>query len=1315
MNGTMRGILLSELVKDVLGPRNGPYEQMDDTPFSEYITGVLSPRDAEAIVRDPDEEADFAVGLPGKGDPLSEDDQPDDAPVIFRHTTLLDPRQRPHSIGVSFNVQVERGNNPCLDICITWARYYKDSGVWKRYPKFFVGSFECVPNSSPQRYFIDEAGKLCDSSSAEVSLYVITRIVSTTEFHISVFLVNEIKLGKNYVSTENCIFQPQIRINCVNGKIAPLRRYFHEDPEEKELDFIYRTRTVPAKGHMCSAIWKDIDPERPFDNEYPIKEPPFYWVDGEILPPELREKFSCPDVRTEFVPIFPVETPSYNWDARWGPKPELDARKLSETWNPTEVSNALNPLVNGYKSWISYLESIRDSMNEEHKEIATKIINRCYEILKRIRKGIDLLLSDQDARLAFCFANKAMDLQFKWKSRIEKRLEDTLKWRPFQLAFILLTLESIVNPKSPDRETCDLLSVPTGAGKTEAYLAIAAFTIAYRRRRALQGKIAEKTGGGVGVIMRYTLRLLTIQQFRRALRMITACEYLRVLGLGSEKPVGWRPKDCELKEDFIWGTLRFSLGLWVGGSVSPNRILGKTIQGRPIYGAVEILQGKGRDGEPAQVLECPACGAILSIPEAGLRQGKHTLFLIVSIGKEAINNVQRVLDRFKGEQNDFTIAINDIQIHEHNRDFVIICLELISQKNLQSSDIDGLWERIEHYLRSNGLNLRLRAARASRPGYFILKHQTPRGTSLPYNFEVICPNPFCPLNNETYWAEGRPHAINYTPSLRSDKRTISAPDGLVFVSVPDFMRADSEFISQMVPIPALTVDEQIYCYPPSFIVGTVDKVARISFEPRCGALFGNVDHYHAIYGYYRAGLPPPSSGSTSKHPRGGIKLRKEVTPFNPPDLIIQDELHLIEGPLGSMVGIYESAVDYLASQNDIKVKYVASTATVRGAPAQVHSIFLRKLMQFPPHGLFPEDRFFIRFKKLHPLEEKLPGRLYVGICAPGLGPLTPVVRIWSRLLQTVYELSRKYGKQMDPFWTLVGYFNAIRELAGARSLYRQDIPERIRQKIGRHNPRPLYDDRAYELSSRTHSTDLPTILSLIESPFSGDPDNPQTPDALFTTSMFGTGVDVPRLSLMVVHGQPKTTSAYIQSTGRVGRKQGGLVVTFYRATRPRDLSHYEMFCGYHMNLERFVEPVTAAPFSPGTLARCIGPVIVGMLRNMPNTSYPWHEDISATAMAAHHNSPEVKVLPDIFEKRAVSQPASRAPTPSFVQNFVLSQIDRWRQIAQQERNLKYVEYIIVANPVVLGDPPHQHRGLSVVYKNAPQSLRDIEGVTCFET
>jgi hypothetical protein len=216
--------------------------------------------------------------------------------------------------------------------------------------------------------------------------------------------------------------------------------------------------------------------------------------------------------------------------------------------------------------------------------------------------------------------------------------------------------------------------------------------------------------------------------------------------------------------------------------------------------------------------------------------------------------------------------------------------------------------------------------------------------------------------------------------------------------------------------------------------------------------------------------------------------------------------------------------------------------------------------------------------------------------------------------------------------------------------------------------------------------------------------------------MFGTGVDISRAGLMVVHGQPKTTSTYIQSTGRVGRKRGALVVVFYRATRPRDLSHYEIFCGYHRSLHKFVEPVSVTPFSPGTLDRGIGPVVTGILRNMRGTAIDWHRDVSASEMADRRFENEVVQHSALFERRSQLQPPAMRPQNGHVQQFTDSELDRWQQIAQQNRdNLRYVEYHRVESPVVLGDPSHQHRRLPVVYENAPSSLREIEEETVFET
>ena len=587
---------------------------------------------------------------------------------------------------------------------------------------------------------------------------------------------------------------------------------------------------------------------------------------------------------------------------------------------------------------------------------------------------------------------------------------------------------------------------------------------------------------------------------------------------------------------------------------------------------------------------------------------------------------------------------------------------------------------------------------------------------IPYDFDIYCPNPECSLNTDALWCEGHPHPVNNLREIRSGKRSIELPKGVFPRCVPEFAALNGEsFLAYRIPIPALTVDEQVYTRPPSFLVGTVDKIARLAFEPRSGVLFGNVDVYHPYMGYFRDGLEPPTLSSV----RGGGQAIN-VEPFEPPDLIIQDELHLIEGPLGSMVGLYEAAVDLLSMSNSTPVKYVASSATIRGAEAQVQSVFTRNVQIFPPHGLRAEDRFFIKQRvSPHPLDERNPGRAYIGLCAPGRGPLTPVVRIWSVLLQTVYDLARGGERDADYFWTLVGYFNAIRELAGALSLYRQDIPERL-IKLAGDNARKLPEDNAVELSSRTPSTELPVRLEELERSFTSDVKNPGTADALFTTSMFGTGVDIPRLSLMVVHGQPKTTSSYIQSTGRVGRRRAGLVVTFYRATRPRDMSHYELFCGYHMNLERFVEPVTSSPFSEGTLDRCCGSVCVAILRNMKCTQGRWHTDDSAMEILQGIRNDEVRRMVEFLVRRAETQPQFRRPDTEEFLWFAHTLLERWRSRAQaisrENGRLKYAEYGGVHNHVVLGDPPHQHRrNIIVVFENAPQSLRDIEETTSFET
>jgi hypothetical protein len=317
--------------------------------------------------------------------------------------------------------------------------------------------------------------------------------------------------------------------------------------------------------------------------------------------------------------------------------------------------------------------------------------------------------------------------------------------------------------------------------------------------------------------------------------------------------------------------------------------------------------------------------------------------------------------------------------------------------------------------------------------------------------------------------------------------------------------------------------------------------------------------------------------------------------------------------------------------------------------------------------------------------------------------------------------------ELDRFWTLVGYFNALRELAGALSLYRQDIPERIKFRAAG-NGRLLSQDRYLELSSRASSLDLPTLLKRLET------SAPDAQDAALATSMFGTGVDVDRLGLMVVHGQPKTTASYIQATGRVGRQGGGLIVTFFRASRPRDLDHYEFFTGYHRALYRYVEPITVSPFSPRARERGLGPLAVILLRQAATIGSKYVNDdwrvqqrlsgayySCADRMASHRYDPEVKVIPQLMEERAGQQPEGRRPLPGVTQSETVSELDRWHSLAKQNSGsdrFVYNEVTLLREPerhVVLGDAQHRFRGFTEAFENAPQSLREVEETTGFKS
>ncbi|MCT7970375.1 DISARM system helicase DrmA [Laspinema sp. D1] len=465
-------------------------------------------------------------------------------------------------------------------------------------------------------------------------------------------------------------------------------------------------------------------------------------------------------------------------------------------------------------------------------------------------------------------------------------------------------------------------------------------------------------------------------------------------------------------------------------------------------------------------------------------------------------------------------------------------------------------------------------------------------------------------------------------------------------------------------LPVVVVDEEIYRCLPSLLIATVDKFAQMPWKGEVKMLFGQVSGYCDRHGFRSPDLQDENSHKkTATLPAAKTRPHPNL---RPPDLIIQDELHLISGPLGTLVGLYETAVDELASWEvngkKIRPKVVASTATIRQAQTQVNNLFLRSLQVFPPQGLDIEDNFFSRQRE--PSEED-PGRRYLGICAPGKRLKAAMIRVYVATLASAQTLYDKYGKDVDSWMTLVGYFNSLRELGGTRRLVEDDIQTRLRQ-MDKRGLSKRFSNNVDELTSRKDSTEIPQILDKLEVPF--DPDqaadnkkrrkagekvkNPEPLDVILATNMISVGVDVKRLGVMVVCGQPKNTAEYIQATSRVGRSSPGLVITIYNWARPRDLSHYERFAHYHATFYQNVEALSVTPFASGALDRGLTALLVSLIRL-------GDEELNANDAAGNiqRDRPSVQKAIATIVQRA--EAIGGVPQGQAVRQELEAKLDRW--------------------------------------------------------
>lgn len=462
-------------------------------------------------------------------------------------------------------------------------------------------------------------------------------------------------------------------------------------------------------------------------------------------------------------------------------------------------------------------------------------------------------------------------------------------------------------------------------------------------------------------------------------------------------------------------------------------------------------------------------------------------------------------------------------------------------------------------------------------------------------------------------------------------------------------------------IPVLTTDEEIYRLLPGLVIATVDKFAQLPWQGPLHLLFGKTRRRCTRHGYRTDDLDNWVGWDERDRHNKTAKLVPATTVacdmLRPPDLIIQDELHLIAGPLGTLMGLYETAIDRLSAwrlgDKEVRPKVIASTATIRRAADQVNAIFWRKLAIFPPQVLDAGDSFFA----VHRAPDKAAGRRYLGICAPGQRLKSVEIRVFVAALAAAKRLFDLYGAAADPWMTLVGYFSALRELGGMRRLVEDDVANRLRKtdRRGLANRRRLL---VRELTSRVGSSDIPEMLALLG--LKHDPnrakDAPQPIDVVLATNMISVGVDVPRLGLMTVVGQPKATAEYIQATSRVGRDAAGpgLVLTIYNWARPRDLSHYETFEHYHATFYSRVEPLSVTPFAPRALDRGLSALLVTLTRQ---ELLSWNPNPEAQNVAVKSNG--MSELGNEIALRA-AEITGRPGDASLVADMVKARLDDWQ-------------------------------------------------------
>lgn len=1133
----VRQKILDAVRKDLIGP-SSVNEELNEIPTSSYITGLLFPADT-AVTEDENyydvefTEKKFDADGESMEAGIFEEEEPEDK--------IKGGFQKPSSIGVSFYVSDDVQK---INAYINWGKYYAEQVQGE----VIDGTLEeDAENKKKKKHIVYIREQMKDvveidltqirrskqiplESNSNIYIYVMKMQLDNGYKMVSVYLHNNDKPDGDEKEYEKVMFQVEMLI--ADDLMSPIfvPEYICRKIELED-EYYYKGRPVYARGRGCAATWE-----------------------------KKAEEINATVIKSSFIPDYEIPSVSAQIDDM--PEHAFSMLQMGSPKKKAEVISNLRTLTSMYGSWITdILINDENMQNEKFKSTGQSIIDKCNDANRRMNEGIDLIENNDKVYQAFVFMNQAMYLQRSITSfsrdygngipcslrdymtdMPEKgRKQDHSEWRPFQIAFILLNLYGIMDGESPERENVDLLYFPTGGGKTEAYLGLIAFTIAYRRLTATDETDYEKDGG-VTVFLRYTLRLLTTQQRDRLMRLIVAMEQLRE------------------KNQELYGKERITIGFWVGGNVTPNKF--SEYSDTDQFKKKEFIRKLTK-----QIIKCPYCGK--------------------------------------------PITRNEYVINEKGKSVKIHCAD----------------------------SLCMFSERAGRT------------------------------------------------------------------------------------IPVYLVDEEIYAKCPTVIISTVDKFARLPWSGQVGLLFGRTDRCCSRCGHIAIG--EKHAGRHNADAASGLEKAEtvECKPFYPPELIIQDELHLITGPLGTIYGGYETVVEEMCciekNGKKIRPKYVVSTATIRNAGEQIKVLYGRnEFTQFPPSGFDTRDSFFIKEVPLptenlvNVSEDRIgemigrgqkPFRQYAGICASGQSVKTTLIRLYSIILQTALDIAKdpEYEDYIDPYYTLIGYFNSIRELGGAVRLLDDDIASRIRVVKNKYNSpeqRYLSFEGKKEITSRIPSWEIAQVLEKLAVSYDKNKEKQGCYDVVIATNMIAVGMDVDRLGLMSVVGQPKQNSEYIQATSRVGRQHPGIIFTVYNPYRPRDLSNYENFVGFHSQMYRYVEGTTATPFAARARDRVLHALVVSLLR----LQVEGMADNGGASSINDISDEQIKEIKDkILDRVKITAPASFIDTEKEIDEF----INTWKNIAKNDKLYYFV-------PAVADDKKRLLTYYGEYYgdKEKPtlSSMRDVE-------